>query len=105
MAADDLDAGRVAVDRLVADRRRERGHRRLGVVREQRDDAVERLAGDLGLVALQVDDHAGCFEPRGDFGHAVGAGRMVGAGHHEFAAEAADGLGDPRVVGRDDDPL
>ena len=28
------------------------------------------------------------FEASGDFGHAVGAGRMVGAGHHDLAAEA-----------------
>ena len=45
------------------------------------------------------------FEAGGDFGHAVGAGRMVGAGHHDLAAEAGDGVGDPRVVGGDDDPL
>ena len=49
---------------------------------------VERLAGDLGFVALQVDDDPGCFEASGDFGHAVGAGRMVGAGHHDLAAES-----------------
>ncbi len=87
--ADDLDARRVAIDRFVADRRRQRGHRRLGVVVEQRDHSIEGQAGDLGLVALQVDDHPGSFEARGDFGHAVGAGRMIGAGHHDLAAEAA----------------
>ena len=30
---------------------------------------------------------------------------MVFAGHHEFAAEAGDRLGDARIVGRDDDAM
>ena len=47
----------------------------------------------------------GSFEARGDFGHAVGAGRMVGAGHHDLAAKAGHGSRDPLVVGRHDDPL
>ena len=63
------------------------------------------MAGDLGLVPLKVDDDAGSFEAGGDFGHAVGAGRMVGAGHHDLAAKAGHGLRDPGVVGGDDDSL
>ena len=69
------------------------------------DDQVERMPGDLGLVALQIDDNAGFVEACGDFGHAVGAGRMVGAGHHDLAAKSGHGLRDPLVVGGDDDSL
>ena len=54
------------------------------------------MAGDLGLVALQIDDDAGSFEAGRYFGHAVGAGRMVGAGHHDLAAKAGHGPRDPR---------
>ena len=46
----------------------------------------------------------GPFEIRGDFGHAVGAGRMIGAGHRDLAAEAGDRIGNPAVVRGDDDP-
>ena len=44
-------------------------------------------AGDLGLVALEVDDDPGLGEAGGDLGDAVGAARVVGAGHHGLAAE------------------
>src|ERR1700722_6078518 len=43
LVAHDLHARGVAVDRLVAYRRRERGHGGLAVIREQRDDQVERM--------------------------------------------------------------
>ena len=66
---------------------------------------VDRAAGDLGLVPLEVDDDPGSLDSRGDLGDAVGAGRVVGAGHHGLAAESRDRLGDPRIVGGDDDPF
>ena len=44
-------------------------------------------------------------KPGGDLGDAVGPGRVIGAGHGDLAAEAAHGVGDPRVVGGDDDPV
>src|SRR6185295_10960484 len=37
-----------------------------------------------------------------DFGDAVGTGRAVRGRHRDVAAERADGVGDARVVGRDD---
>ena len=69
------------------------------------DEAVDGLAGDLRLVALEVDDDPGLLDSRGDLGDAVGAGGVIGAGHHGLAAEAGHGVGDPRVVGGDDDAL
>ncbi len=38
-------------------------------------------------------------------GHAISAGGVVGAGHHGLAAESDDGVGDPAVVGGDDDAI
>ncbi len=79
-AGDDLHAGGVAIDRLVADRRAEGGHRGVGVGVEQGDHPVERLGGNLGLVALEVDDDPGVGQGGGDLGDAVGAARVVGVG-------------------------
>ena len=101
----DLDARRVAVDGLVADRRGEGRHRRLGVGFEQGDDEVQGLAGEFRLVPLEVDDQVGFRHPRDHLGHAVGPGRVVVAGEGDLAAEPLDRAGDPLVVGGDDDPV
>jgi len=102
---DRLHASRVKVDRRVVDRGGERGHHGGRVVFEERHHMVECRARDFRLITLQVDDDAGCVELGGDFGHAVGAGRMVSAGHHDLTTKGFHGLGDARVVGRDDYPF
>ena len=63
------------------------------------------LAGDLGFVALEVDD-----DPAVELPAATSATRSVPVGWSArvimaFAAEVGDGVGDPRVVGRDDDAM
>ena len=102
---DYLDARRVAVDSFGSDRRRQCCHRGAGVVFQERDNPVERGAGDLGLVALEVDDDPRAVQGGGHLGDAVSAAGVVDTGHHAFTAESRHRRGDPRVVGRDDHPV
>ena len=62
---------------------------------------VDHLRLDERHVALDVhDDVAG--QIRGDFGDPIGAGAVRPVGHPHDAAEALDGLRNPRVIGGDD---
>ena len=65
------------------------------------DGGVDRGRIDQRLVALDVDDHLGVFGG-GHFGHAVGAGEVVGARHPHARAETPCGFVDPLVVGGND---
>jgi hypothetical protein len=64
--------------------------------------SIDRVGIDQGLVALDVDDDRAGERAR-HLGESIRAGRVVRARHDGDAAEAIDRLGDPVIVGRDDD--
>ena len=84
---DHLHAGRVFQLPPAADRRGQRRHHGLGVRFQKFDGQIDRTAGDLGLVALDVDDDVDVRHAPGDFGHAVGAAGGIGVGHFRPAAK------------------
>ena len=94
-----LHAGRVFQLPPAADRRGQRGHRRARRPLQQLDGQVDRAAGDLRLVALDVDDDIDAGHPPGDLGHAIGAAGGRGAGHVDLAAEGPHRVEDLLVVG------
>ena len=73
-----------------------------GVFEEGFDGGVDGGGVEEGLVALDIDEDLAC-DVGGDFGDALGASAMVGAGHASFAAEGCDGLDNAVVIGGDDD--
>lgn len=52
---------------------------------------------------MDVEDVCGFGKISDGLGEAVGAGGVVGRGHHGFAPEVRDGGGDALVIGGDDD--
>ena len=98
----DFHAGRIGELFGRRHRRGERRHAGRRVLFQQLDHAVDVVGRHLRLVALHVDQDLGLRQLAGDFGHAVGAARAVGARHHEVAAEPLDLAGDLGMVGGDD---
>ena len=68
------------------------------------DGSVDGYGIEERFVALDVDEDVALFVG-GDFGDALGAGAMVGAGHAGVAAEAFDGFYDAFIVGGDNDAV
>ena len=69
----------------------ERGHGNVGIVQQRQRRGVDGRRIDQRLVALDVDDHLRVVG-RGDFGHAVGSGEMIGARHLHLCAKSPRGL-------------
>ena len=86
--------------RRRADRRGQRAHHGLRVCSEEFDGQIDRRAGDLRLVALDVDDDVDVGHPSGDLGHAIGAAGGAGIGHFGLAAERPHGSENLLVVRR-----
>src|SRR5262245_9986563 len=64
---DDLDAGRITIDGLLADRGGEGRHGSFSIVFQQLHETVDGVARDLRLVALDIDDDPGSVDHGGDF--------------------------------------
>jgi hypothetical protein len=86
----------------VADGRSHGGDLGRRFFEERGHGGIDRNWINERFVALDVDEHVAWFVRR-DFGDALGAGAVIGAGHAGFAAEGADGVDDALVVGGDDD--
>ena len=78
------------------------GDRGGSIFEECADGGVDDFGFEKGFVALDVDENL-AIGVSGDFGYALGAGAMLGAGHAGFATESFDGFDDAGVVGGDDD--
>ena len=92
--------------RRVVDRMARRGDRSVDVDRQQVCHFANKRRLEQRFVALNVDDDGAVVERKGrrGFGQAIGAGRMVGAGHDCIDAVRRDRPEDSLIVGRNDDP-
>ena len=64
-------------------------------------ELIDQAGFDQWFVALDVDHVADVRVPGDDLGDAVGAGRVVGGGHHHPGTERLGGGTDAFVVGGD----
>jgi hypothetical protein len=73
------------------------------VAAEGGGESIDEFGIDEGFIALDIEDMGGVGDLFDGLGEAVCAGGMIGGGHHGFATEGSDGLGDAIVIGRNQD--
>ena len=66
-------------------------------------ELVDERGINQRFIALDVHNVGGLRGGKQGLGNAVGPGRVIGRGHHGLAAESADSLQDPLIVGGDED--
>src|SRR5262249_37818119 len=98
----DFDHIGIVVVGRVLDFPLEGGHRDVRIVEQGEDGGVNGRGIDEGLVALNVDDDGGGVRG-GDFGDAVGTREVIVTRHANDSPEGPGSLGDPVVVGGNDD--
>ena len=78
------------------------GERGGGVFKQGADGGIDDFGIEKRFVPLDIYKDL-AIGVSSDFGYALGAGAVVGAGHAGFTTEGFDGLDDAVVIGGDDD--
>ena len=79
----------------------QRAHRSIVPIEQTEHGGIDGGGIDHRLVALNIDDQVR-VRCRGDFGHAVGSGGMIGAGHHHARPKLPGRVANAFVIGGDD---
>ena len=76
----------------------ESAHDDAGIMDKRKNGGVDGGGIDQGLIALDVDDDLGFLLGGGDFSHAIGAGRVIGARHLHARSETSRNFEHPLII-------